>query len=718
MTTATAAVLKPIGEARIALESVDIQAHLHGLFADVMVTQVYRNLENVNIEAVYTFPLPMDAVLLDLTLELNGQILRGLVQPKSLAEGQYEDAIDEGDSAILLQQVEPGVFTLNVGNILPNEKTVIRFRYGLLHRWHGDSLRFSLPTTIAPRYGDPLTSGLAPHQLPEYELTTDHGFALELKIVGELAQANFDCPSHPIAVSMTSGTRIITLSSGSAYMDRDFVLLLKKPSGSTGQALCAPDEDGYVVLASFHPAFPDDVPRSPRCVKLVVDCSGSMGGDSIAQAKTALHEIISLLKPTDYFNLIIFGTGFHLLFPEPVIASKENIRAAALYVEKIDAYMGGTEIGSALNAAYRCGIIEGLPVDLLLITDGQVWNHEKVVEDAIKSGHRIFTVGVGSAVSESFVRRIAETTAGACELVTPRENMSEHIVRHFMRIDQPRAKTVKIEWSTTPVYQVPGVIKSVYAGDTLHVFGWLRERPTGNVRLVMSLEDDRIITQEVSLSMELADSEELSIGLPRIAAHARLTSLDEEESRNLAVRYQLVTEQTSYILVLEREKDHKSGKIPALRKVSQMLAAGWGGIGRIGEVSYSKRGVVVDGEPAYCRRQSDGTPFDQLISALNERYPETTATELDIATLSEFKAMGLDLHKYIRLRNLNYNVYDKGDYEQELIVFFLMVLVESAYGKKFTRHVKRLIRSAYKNITTDSSANIISKVLIKFSLNI
>ena len=134
MATATAAVLEPIGRARVALESVDVHASLRGLFSEVAVTQVYRNLEDTNIEAVYTFPLPLDAVLLDLSLELNGKTMRGVVQPKAAAEERYEDAISDGDSAVLLQQVEPGVFTLNVGNILPGERAVVRFQYGLLHR--------------------------------------------------------------------------------------------------------------------------------------------------------------------------------------------------------------------------------------------------------------------------------------------------------------------------------------------------------------------------------------------------------------------------------------------------------------------------------------------------------------------------------------------------------------------------------------------------------
>ena len=85
-------------------------------------------------------------------------------------------------------------------------------------------------------------------------------------------------------------------------MDRDFVLVIKEPSGSEIEALWERDNDSYVALASFHPVYSGNVPELPRCVKLVVDCSGSMGGDSITQAKVTLHEILSLLKPNDHFN--------------------------------------------------------------------------------------------------------------------------------------------------------------------------------------------------------------------------------------------------------------------------------------------------------------------------------------------------------------------------------------------------------------------------------
>ena len=46
---------------RVALSGVAVAASLRDLLAEVTVSQTYRNDERVNIEAVYTFPLPLDA---------------------------------------------------------------------------------------------------------------------------------------------------------------------------------------------------------------------------------------------------------------------------------------------------------------------------------------------------------------------------------------------------------------------------------------------------------------------------------------------------------------------------------------------------------------------------------------------------------------------------------------------------------------------------------
>ncbi|MBR4736192.1 MAG: VWA domain-containing protein, partial [Rhodocyclaceae bacterium] len=93
---------------RIALCDVAVSAVLQDLLAEVTVSQTYRNDEATNIEAVYTFPLPLDAVLLDLTVEIGARHLKGTVVEKRQAEERYEDALQAGDAAVMLEEAEPG----------------------------------------------------------------------------------------------------------------------------------------------------------------------------------------------------------------------------------------------------------------------------------------------------------------------------------------------------------------------------------------------------------------------------------------------------------------------------------------------------------------------------------------------------------------------------------------------------------------------------------
>jgi Ca-activated chloride channel family protein len=580
--------LEPIGKGEVVLEQLRIDAVLRGLCAETRMEQVYRNTESVPIEVVYTFPLPLEAVLLELTLELNGETLTGQVTARSEAEERYETAIEQGDSAVLLRQVEQGLYSVNVGNLLPGERAVIRYRTSQLYSWQGDSLRFQLPTTIAPRYGDPVRAGLQPHEVPTYSLTANHGFQLKLTVEGTLAQADFDCPSHPLAVAQDGKHRVFTLSGGTTLMDRDFVLLFKEreptEDRAEGVAYGAKDprrasgKGNHVVLASFHPVYPGDNPPLNRTFKLVLDCSGSMGGDSMRQAKQAVSEILDSLTEADTFNLTAFGSDYQLLFPRPRAASAKNLAIARRFVEQTDANRGGTEVGAALQASYRAGDTEAQDTDLLLITDGEVWDSDTIMADAKQSNHRIFTVGVGSAVSEIFVKRIAEVTGGACELVSPREQMADHIVRHFNRIRQPVARSMEIKWPAPLKRQQPEAIDRIFAGDTLHLCAWLDEAPRDPVTLNLVYEDGTTWQQQLILTQA---SDGFVEDLPRLATHSRLTELKPRKAKQLAVDYQLVSEYTSCVLVKARKPGEKADEAPELRQVPQMLAAGWAGTGAV-----------------------------------------------------------------------------------------------------------------------------------------
>ncbi|MEO7963921.1 MAG: VIT domain-containing protein, partial [Gemmatimonadaceae bacterium] len=562
---------------RVALRDVNVRATLHDLLCEVSTTQTYRNEERVSIEAVYTFPLPLDAVLLELEVKLGERLLHGVVVEKKDAEQQYERAVEAGDSAVMLEQLEPGLYTMNVGNLLPNETASITIRYAVMHRWAGDGLRLMIPTTIAPRYGAPRHQ---PHQTPETSLVVENQFALEVEVRGSLREGQFHSPSHQVTLVRDESRAVISLRQERASMDRDFVLQLKAPRASKNFALSGTDGDGVTTIASFQPFFSGLQQKRPLSLGLVIDCSGSMQGDSIEQAKRALSDILGLLAPTDRLSILAFGSTTVAFSDKLLSCTEETVGRARDFVRQLDANLGGTEIGVALTIIERIiGSAEN--ADVFLITDGEVSDWERVVADARRTGHRHFTVGVGSAVAEPFVRGLADNTGGACELVSPNEAMSERIVRHFERMRAPRAARVAVRWPPGATDVAPAVIGSVFEGDTF-VASARFERPLSGAEVVLEVEtmQGELVRQALPLPVPTPEvgGDRIST-VARVGAAMRLASLDERAARATALRYRLTSRWTNVLVIAARSEEEKSLEMPVLRKVPQTMAAGWGGTG-------------------------------------------------------------------------------------------------------------------------------------------
>jgi len=709
----TAPVLEPVGEGRVALQSVNVEAEIDNLLCQVTVKQSYRNLEKINIEAVYTFPLPLGAVLLDMTIKTRSKELKGVVVEKSEAEDEYEDAITDGDTAIMLEQVDPGLYTMNVGNLRPEDTIDISITYAELFKWRDNSLRFFLPTTVAPRYGDPDSLGVQPHQSPEYDLMNENPFAVTVSISGMLVRAAIESPSHKIVSESRDGRKVVSLEEGQALMDRDFVLNLSMVTDEKNAAHMEPDGDSYVALASFYPKLPSMPDSGPRCITIIVDCSGSMGGDSITQARTALYEILELLRSEDMFNVIRFGSSYQMLFPSPAPADARNLKKAKNLLEVLDADMGGTEIGQAVAAAIKGESPKNKSKDVLLITDGEVWEWEKVTNMATKSSCRFFTVGVGSSVSEAFVQTLAEVTGGACELVSPNEDMAEKIVRHFKRIYFPKADNVNILWPGESEKTFPEQVSALYDGDTLHVFGRFKANPEGEVELRADLENSGTLVQRVPL--EAMAGSQPPTGMPgttaRMAAAYEMRTLeDSREIASLGVKYQLMSSYTNYLAIDVKAEGEKAEDLPALRKTPQMLAAGWGGLGTVVQdmdIQYSldaptfmRRKMTDYSEPmalysVVSIEDLELRKLHRFIDRLNSLQTGLFTTFGNIASISDLEDQGVPEGLIESLMEL----VDAGMGEELVVILFLYMLSQhNRIKKRLDRSTKRILTKAYKQL--------------------
>ncbi len=577
-----AAILRSVTGEQMTLAGVDAAGTVNGLLFELAVTQRYRNPSASNIEAVYTFPLPAAAVLLDLDVTIGGRHLSGVVVERKAAEAQYEEALEKGDTAIMLERAGNGLCTVNLGNLMAGEEATIRYRYGQLLRFQHGSIRLAVPTVIAPRYGDPAAAGLAPHQVPGTDLAAAYPFALSLTLSGAIAAGTIASPSHPIATARTADGVTVTLASGAA-LDRDFVLSI---AGLPAQSVAtvAQDGDGYVALASFCADVPASAAALPLRLKILLDCSGSMNGDSIEAARRALHLVFADLASADRFSFTRFGsTVVHeidtLVAADPPALSKAAGRAAAMRAD-----LGGTEMQGALQSVFALGAADGNAeggADLLLITDGEVWGVDALVAEAQRARQRVFVVGIGNAPAEGLLHALAEATGGACEFVAPNEDAEAAILRMFARLRAPRIARAGIDWPQSPAWVSP-LPRGLFGGETVHVWAGFDALPAGDVALrLVPADTDSTLRASTALPSPIADGATFA----RMAAAARLPAADAEAQLALALRYSLLTDRTNFIVIHARADGERAEALPELRKVAQMLAAGWGGVGSVGPQS-------------------------------------------------------------------------------------------------------------------------------------
>jgi Ca-activated chloride channel family protein len=577
------------------LEAVSLKAVLDDLLAQVEVRQVFTNRESVPVEATYTFPVARGATLLSFTAKLGARELVGRILPAPQAEDGYEEAVADGDAAILLQEASPGLYTVNVGNLLPGETAALTYRYAQLQYWQSGTLRFALPTVVAPRYGDPAQAGLQPHQAPQTGLFAHHEAEFRACIRGVLLDAEITCPTHEVAVDRGSDQAVIRFAEGATRaMDRDIVLHLRRaaPAAATACGEPAAAGDAQLALLSFCPDAGRSSAPEGRFVKILVDCSGSMNGDSIRQARAALRRILDSLRPQDRFAIVAFGSTWRNVTAESLPGTPEAIAAAREAIRTIHASMGGTELGAALLPLLARRDADGGQGDVLVVTDGEL-HDDALVAKARAAGGRVFTVGVGCAPGESLLSRLSEQTGGAAEFVTPGDDIAARIHRHFQRLFQPRVASLSVQWPGAVLAERRDRDGGLFAGDTVHLLARLQGHAAGDVMVRCGLEDGTSVT--VAVPVRRLDGAAGAVPgaslLERLLGAAELRAATDAGGLaggqpdaalvDLAVRCQLLSPWTSCLMVALRDDNEKTDGQPSLRKVPQMPAAGWGGMGSI-----------------------------------------------------------------------------------------------------------------------------------------
>jgi Ca-activated chloride channel family protein len=555
------------------LKHTDVKAQLTLFVGSVKVTQQYHNPYSGKIEAVYTFPLPDDAGVRDFVMQIGERRIRGIIREREEAQQIYLEARRQGHVASLLTQDRPNIFTQAVANIEPGKQINVEITYFHTLRYQEGLFEFVFPMVVGPRYnpagfrdgvgavpaGAPGSSGQATevqYLRPEEISTADIALEVNIDAAGEIAEIS--SPTHAIRVDRTK----VTLSPNDRIPNRDFVLRYRLAADRVRAALATHQDasGGYFALLIHPPEKLADVPRSPREMIFVVDCSGSMNGRPLEVAKRALEKCLKRLEPDDTFQILRFSDRVSAMGPAPVAATPENVRRGLQYAASLSTD-GGTEMQEVVRVALAYPVAPGRFRIVSFMTDGFIGNDREVVAFAREhvGSARIFSFGVGDSVNRYLLEALARVGRGVSTFITLDESTERAADELYRRIEHPALSDLQIDWGAMSVSDVqPQPLPDLLIGRPVVLTGRFKGQGPAKVR-IRGRAGERPL--EIPLDVNLDEPGVRHSALAAVWARNKIASLHDrvfgsndpreltQEIRRVALRYGLMSEWTSFVAV-------------------------------------------------------------------------------------------------------------------------------------------------------------------------
>lgn len=558
------------------LKHTDVRASVAGYLGSVEVVQQFHNPYSSKIEAVYVFPLPHNAAINEFIMTIGERRIRGIIRERKEAEEIYQAAKRQGYVASLLTEERPNIFTQSVANIEPGKEIDVTIKYFHTLDYVDGWYEFVFPMVVGPRFNPPgMTNGIgaAAHGGPgssgqkteiQYLKPTErsgHDISLQLEVDAGVTIEEFECRTHDTTyTSPTPHHLIVGLAAHDNIPNRDFVLRYRVAGERIKtQLLTHRDErGGYFTLMLYPPAELTELTRQPVELIFVLDCSGSMNGLPLQQAKAAITRALDLMQPEDSFQLINFSTKASQLGSRPLEATSQNIARARQYLNSIQSE-GGTMMIEGIKAALD------FPHDperlrfVCFLTDGYIGNETEILGEIRNrlGASRVFSFGVGSSVNRYLLDHMAKAGRGTAAYLGLRDDGAKVMEAFFSLISHPGLTDLELDWGGWNVSEVfPRLTPDLFVGRPVIITGRYQGEASTAVRVT-----GKAAGQEMDFRVPI-DRETTAAhrALPSIWARQKITDLSDESAykrnpelpdqiKQVALDYGLMSAFTAFVAV-------------------------------------------------------------------------------------------------------------------------------------------------------------------------
>jgi Ca-activated chloride channel family protein len=567
------------------LKHTDVKIEVSGFLARARVTQQFENPFTDKIEAVYTFPLPQRAAVDEMTLTVGNRVVKAKIKKREDARAIYDAARAAGHRAGLLDQERPNIFSQSVANIMPGDQITVTISYVETLKYEAGFYELVFPTVVGPRYipGTPTgkqSGGWAPDtdRVPDASRITPpvappgtragHDISIEVVLDAGLPLQTIRSKTHEVTIDRSASERaVVRLKNQATIPNKDFILRYEVAGGKIQDSILTHrnGNDGFFTFILQPPDRVTPAEVAPKELVFVLDTSGSMSGFPIEKAKETMTLALEGLNPSDTFNLITFAGDTHILFPEPVPATKENLRKAQAFLASRSG-SGGTEMMKAIRAALDPSDSQEHIRIVCFMTDGYVGNEMEIIGEVHRHPNaRVFSFGIGGSVNRFLLEKMAEQGRGEVEYVGLNDDGSAAARRFHERVRSPLLTDISVDWGELQVTDVyPQRLQDLFSAKPVVVTGRYTTPGKSTIKL-HGKQAGRPVTREIRV--ELPEKQFQHDVLATLWARTRIEDLMAQDFTGihrgapkaevrlaitqLGLDYRLMTQYTSFVAVEE-----------------------------------------------------------------------------------------------------------------------------------------------------------------------
>ena len=536
-----------LGQA-LAIKYHHVDVKIKDQVATTRVDQVFVNDNPWAAEGTYIFPLPEGAAVSDFVMWVDGKPVRGEILEADQARAIYNDIVQRMKDPALLEYAGRKALKASIFPIPPGQERKIELEYSQILPIENGLVHYIYPLS---------TERFSARPLQDLVIRADIESREPLKAVYS--------PSHEVSTDRVDDYHaLLGLEQTYVLPDKDFELYYTISSEKVGLNLLSYKEagqDGFFLLLAAPDVKVEESEIVVKDVILVLDTSGSMGGEKIEQAKEAAKYVLGNLNPNDRFGIVSFSTSTKAFSSKLEPATQAG--KGEDFVNRLVA-LGSTDINRALLEALHMAD-RTRPTTLIFLTDGlptdgvqEIGSILGNVQEAAPGNVRIFGFGVGYDVDTDLLDQLSLDQGGSSTYVRPGQKIDEEISAFYGKVSTPVLSGVELDFGEVSVDQLyPQKIPDLFAGSQLILVGRYKEDGQAEIALKGTVNGERRSYIYQDVSFRKAGGDEF---IPRLWAtravgyyltQIRLRGEKQEWIDSivaLSTRYGIITPYTSFLI--------------------------------------------------------------------------------------------------------------------------------------------------------------------------